>query len=151
MGEISGTDNSVKSLYEARKIKSKLEQRKLLGIVRPDNLVDVNAIKKKKIRFQNDCDYCGYSHVKGSCPAYGKTCNRCGRKNHFAKICKQTDNDSKSCNRPRSKGDHDRCKSCGKSKKEFNSNEIDSDDCEGCSSGNQMEDLTEQVQSLFYH
>ena len=58
----------------------------------------------------------------------------------------------KSHNRPRSKGDHDRCKSCGKSKKEFNSIEVDSDDCDGCNAaGNQMEDRTEQVQSLFYH
>ena len=62
----------------------------------------------------------------------------------------QNDSDSKSCNRPRSKGDCDKCKSCGKSKKGFHSVETDSD-CEGCSSGHQMEDLTEQVQSLFYH
>ena len=33
LGEILETDNSVKSLYEARKIESKLEQRKMLGIV----------------------------------------------------------------------------------------------------------------------
>ena len=148
LGEISETDNSIKSLYEARKIKSKLEQRKMLGIVTPDRLV--NAVKKKKVRFQKDCDYCGCSHDKGNCPAFGKTCNRCGRKNHFAKKCKQNDSDSKSCNRPRSKGDYDKCKSCGKSKKDFHSVEMDSD-CEGCSSGNQMEDLMEQVQSLFYH
>ena len=58
----------------------------------------------------------------------------------------------RSHNRPRSKGDHDqKCKSCGKSKKEFNSIEIDSDDCDGCNAVNQMEDLMEQVQSLFYH
>ena len=67
------------------------------------------------------------------------------------KKCKQTDKDSRSCNRPRSKGDCDKCKSCGKSKKEFNSIEIDSDDCDGCNAVNKMEDLTEQVQSLFYH
>ena len=103
----------------------------------------------------NDCNNCGCSHDRGNCLAYGKTCNRCGMKNHFVKKCKQSNNDveSRSHNRPRSKGDHDqKCKSCGKSKKEFNSVEIDSD-CEGCSTGNsnQMEDLTEQVQSLFCH
>ena len=156
LGEISETDNRVKSLYEARKIESKLEQRKMLGIVRPDNLVDVNAVKKK-VRFQkiNDCDNCGHSHDKGNCPAYGKTCNRCGMKNHFAKKCKQSNNDveSRSHNRPRSKDDCDKCKSCGKSKKEFTLIEIDSNDCEGCSTSNsnQMEDLMEQVQSLFSH
>ena len=155
LGEISEVDNSIKSLYKARKIESKLEQRKLLGIVTPDRLVDVNIVKKKKVKFQktHDCDYCGCSHDKGNCPAYGKTCNRCGMKNHFAKKCKQNDSNSKSRNRSRSKGDHDqKCKSCGKSKKEFNSIKIDSDDCDGSNAtGNQMEDLTEQVQSLFYH
>ena len=86
LGEISETDNSIKSLYEAWKIKSKLEQRKMLGIVTPDRLVDVNAVKcNKKVRFHKDCDYCGCSHGMGDCPAYGKFCNRCGRKNHFAK------------------------------------------------------------------
>ena len=35
LGEISETDNSVKALYEARKIESKLAQRKMLGIVTP--------------------------------------------------------------------------------------------------------------------
>ena len=152
LGEILETDNSVKSLYEARKIESKLEQRKMLGIVTPDCLIDVNAVKKRKVRFHKDCDYCGCSHHKGDCPAFGKTFNRCGRKNHFAKKCKQNDGNSKSCNRPRSKGDHDqRCKSCGNFKK-INSVEIDSD-CEGCSTGNSncMEDLADQVQSLYYH
>ena len=84
LGEISETDNRVKSLYEARKIESKLEQRKMLGIVTPDCLVDVNAVKKK-VRFYKDCDYCGCSHDKGNHPTFGKTCNRCGRKNHFVK------------------------------------------------------------------
>ena len=137
LGEISETGNSIKSLYGARKIKSKLEQRKMLGIVTPDCLVDINAVKKGRTTHKvNDCDYCGCSHERGSCPAYGKTCNRCGRKNHFANKCKQTDNDSKSHSRPRSKGDHDqKCKSCGKSKKDFHSVEMDSD-CEGCSTGN---------------
>ena len=35
LGEISETDNSVKALYEARRIESKLAQRKMLGIVTP--------------------------------------------------------------------------------------------------------------------
>ena len=85
LGEISETDKSVKSLYEVRKIESKLEQRKMLGIVTPDRLVDVNAVKKKKVRFHKNCDYCGHSHDKGNCLAFSKTCNRCGRENHFAK------------------------------------------------------------------
>ena len=36
------------------------------------------------------CQYCGRQHDTGksSCPAYGKTCNACNRKNHFASVCK---------------------------------------------------------------
>ncbi|KAK7105846.1 hypothetical protein V1264_017174 [Littorina saxatilis] len=38
------------------------------------------------------CVYCGKSHKKGKehCFAYGKTCNRCKKKNHFARQCKQS-------------------------------------------------------------
>ena len=35
------------------------------------------------------CRYCGSNHPPRSCPAYGKSCNKCGRKNHFAKCCRQ--------------------------------------------------------------
>ena len=150
LGEISETDNSVKLLYEARKIESKLEQGKLLGIVTCDHLVDINAVKKGGSCKVNCCGYCGCSHEKGNCPAYGKICNKCGMKNHFAKKCKQSDSDSKSCNRARSKDNHDKCKSCGNFKK-INSIEVDSDECVGCNEGSQVEDLMEQVQSFFYH
>ena len=35
------------------------------------------------------CTFCGYEHApeKKKCPAWGKTCNRCKEKNHFAKKC----------------------------------------------------------------
>ena len=44
LGEISETDNSIKALYEARKIESKLAQCKMMGIANPSSLVSVNAI-----------------------------------------------------------------------------------------------------------
>ena len=52
LGEISESDNSVKALYEARKIESKHEQCKLLGIVRPQllgpsSLTSIDAIRQK--------------------------------------------------------------------------------------------------------
>lgn len=34
------------------------------------------------------CSYCGRNHIRGKCPAYGKVCNKCKRKNHFADVCK---------------------------------------------------------------
>ena len=37
--------------------------------------------------------YCGNKHLrdKNKCPAYGKSCKECGKKNHFAKMCKNED------------------------------------------------------------
>ena len=101
LGEISETDNSVKALYEARRIESKLALRKMLGIVTPAAL-SVEAIhrsfkNKSKSRSQSntqtdytDCKFCGKSHDKGKCPAYGKVCNNCGRKNHFESKCQSS-------------------------------------------------------------
>lgn len=34
------------------------------------------------------CSKCGFTHKFKMCPAYGKTCNSCGKPNHFAKCCK---------------------------------------------------------------
>ena len=45
-GEISETDDSVRSFYEAQKIEYKLAQRKLLGIVTPTAL-GVDAVRHK--------------------------------------------------------------------------------------------------------
>ena len=38
------------------------------------------------------CKYCGgmHEHKKEKCPAYGKSCKKCGKQNHFAKVCQQT-------------------------------------------------------------
>ena len=41
---------------------------------------------KPKEKVEN-CKYCSYSHVHGSCPAYNKICTFCSKKGHFAKCC----------------------------------------------------------------
>ena len=40
-------------------------------------------------RSSTQCRQCGLSwpHTKSPCPAKGKTCNKCGKPNHFAKMC----------------------------------------------------------------
>ena len=36
-----------------------------------------------------NCKFCGSSHLWGSCPAFGKTCGYCQRKDHFARVCRK--------------------------------------------------------------
>ena len=156
LGDISETDNSVKALYEARRIESKLAQRKMLGIVAPATL-SVEAIhrsfkSKSKSHSRDthtdytDCKFCGKSHDKGKCPAYGKVCNNCGRKNHFELRCTSKSNSD----RPKKSKFSRKCGKCGHKKVdciEYSQEESDESD----SDSNGMKDLTEQVQSLFYH
>ena len=48
---------------------------------RPKGPRDSKSVKK--------CKYCGGNHElkREKCPAHGKTCGKCGRSNHFAKVC----------------------------------------------------------------
>lgn len=52
----------------------------------------VNAKTKKNSSHQTDwkknCKYCGSTHRRAECPAYGKTCNSCRKVGHFAAVCK---------------------------------------------------------------
>ena len=90
-------------LQEACKIESHIAQCKLLGLksVQYDaigNQRDWERTKKKsksrdrfKSRSQSgirDYKYCGSNHQWRQCPAYGKMCKACGKKNHFAKKCR---------------------------------------------------------------
>ncbi|XP_022783269.1 uncharacterized protein K02A2.6-like [Stylophora pistillata] len=35
------------------------------------------------------CRFCGSSHSWGSCPAFGKTCDHCQKKDHFVNVCRK--------------------------------------------------------------
>jgi len=35
-----------------------------------------------------NCKFCGGSHAYGNCPAFGSTCNKCQKPNHYSKVCK---------------------------------------------------------------
>ena len=52
--------------------------------------VDKNKENNKFRKSSNPttCGYCGRIHPRGKCPAYGKICNKCQRKNHFAAQCR---------------------------------------------------------------
>lgn len=47
------------------------------------------------IRFMNNCHSCGKNHVLNDSRAYGTVCYKCGKRNHFANLCKS----SKKCTR----------------------------------------------------
>ena len=35
-----------------------------------------------------NCRFCGKHHEARKCPAFGKTCNKCSKSNHFAAVCR---------------------------------------------------------------
>ena len=99
LNEINEDHDLNQCLVEARKIESRIAQRKLLGLKsvqygainrsRPKKKSKTKDIRPKS-RSQSairDCKYCGNSHQRRQCPAYGKECKTCGKKNHFAKKC----------------------------------------------------------------
>ena len=42
---------------------------------------------------QFDCRRCGRRHKARNCAAYGETCRKCGKPNHFARMCRSTADD----------------------------------------------------------
>ena len=147
LGEIVAEDTSEKCLLESRKIELKIEQRKLLGIKAAVSYDSIQTNRSRgKFRSQSkgrakssssvrNCKYCGKSHSRGNCPAYGKKCQKCGKENHFKAVCKSGNStrDSRDHSRPRGK----------KGKMKFH--EVNE------SNEGSMDDLAEQVQSLFYN
>ena len=54
---------------------------------RGDSHKDERGNAKDSKAGMNLCQFCGYRHKRGRCPAYGKTCNACHKPNHFASVC----------------------------------------------------------------
>ena len=52
---------------------------------------------RKPVGKKKTCMFCGRTHVldKQHCPAFGKECMNCHRKNHFAEVCKQAKHPAK--------------------------------------------------------
>ena len=51
----------------------------------PDNN---NNYKNNNNNVSFDCTKCGERHTRGKCRAYGKTCHKCGGRNHFHEYCR---------------------------------------------------------------
>ena len=79
-------------------------------------------------------------------PAFGKMCNCCGRKNHFKSKCTQTQQRSSRYSEGSKSKRSDRAR--GKCMYKCNVHEICRDNCQ--EDDNSIEDLTDQVQSLFH-
>ena len=74
-----------------------LTEEKVVHVVNSSEEPDKSAIKKEEKEYtragmagMNLCQFCGYRHKRGRCPAFGKTCNVCHKQNHFARVCKAT-------------------------------------------------------------
>ena len=78
---------------------------------------------------------------KQNCPAYEKNCDKCGGKNHFKAMCRSSEG-----SKDKSRKGSDRT-SGRKCTHRCNVHEISED----CHDDNGMDDLADQVQSLFYH
>ena len=138
-------------LQEARKIESCIAQRRLLGL----KLVQYDSIgqrdrgrSKKKSKFKDkksqsqsrsqsgkcDCKCCGSYHQCRQCPAYGKTCKSCGKKNHFAKKCHS------------GKGNG----TGSKQHKSLKYREVNLDQ-ESSNDNGQIGEITSKVKSMYYH
>ena len=56
----------------------------------------ISNYKKKKnsdrVTEQTKCRNCGYDwpHVNRTCPAFGQSCNKCKKMNHFGQVCKNS-------------------------------------------------------------
>ena len=49
----------------------------------------VDVVKKNPmLRNSKKCSYCGGLHEPRKCPAYGKVCKRCNKRNHFQEVCR---------------------------------------------------------------
>jgi len=61
--------------------------------INKDNHSAVNALNKVTRTDVKTCKFCGRQHPfsKKECPAFGKVCNKCKRKNHFSSQCKTKD------------------------------------------------------------
>ena len=69
-------------------------------------LIQTNALSKSFQRGppKKTCGNCGRSHSHGDCPAYGTTCSKCGRPNHWAQQCRSSGRRNSSTGRSPSPG-----------------------------------------------
>lgn len=57
--------------------------------MRPRSRANNHSTTDSSVPSLKQCKYCGGKHKwdKNKCPAFGRKCNKCGKQNHFAKVC----------------------------------------------------------------
>lgn len=50
--------------------------------------------------FINNCHNCGKNHAVNNCSAYDQVCYKCGKRNHFANLCKSSKKVYQVCSQP---------------------------------------------------
>ena len=66
---------------------AELQLVKLNNTDEPIHYTTLDKRTNKDREFIKDCRFCGQSHFKGKCQAYGLTCAACLKKNHVARVC----------------------------------------------------------------
>ena len=75
--------------YEALHLDDKIKEQQLDEPMEVMKATGVQAGTNRQLfNKTKQCQYCGRTHSYGKCPAFGKMCNKCNKKNHFAAMCK---------------------------------------------------------------
>ena len=91
LSKIEAKNDRVKKELKEGKSLTCIERASLEGKSVEDS-VSIDAISfqsRGRNANRNTCRRCGGDHRYGKCPAYGKTCDKCGERNHWAKMCKR--------------------------------------------------------------
>ena len=98
LNTLQETVKHAEAFKTALRDQTKLSNEPSAEIFSAQDTTNRNTSIKFKLNRQKACSGCGsFNHGSpGSndqttkCPAWGKTCNQCGRTNHFASVCRQS-------------------------------------------------------------
>ena len=74
-------------LAQGRKYEAVSAGRKCLTDLGDNKSIEVQV---DEMRHRKPCSNCGRHHAYRQCPAYPDTCDKCGKKGHWAKYCRST-------------------------------------------------------------
>ena len=86
----------------------KMEQTDTVHLVHGNETRARHADPRKNPRKIKNCKYCVDSHAARNCPAFGKTCTKCNKKTHLAKVCRSTPKHSNEKPKKKSKDERQR-------------------------------------------